>query len=72
MGSARQPTPAGQQLSQASTEDAMTQRRRTKADTVGNTTIINNNGGGGAQVASAGPSGGSSSMGLAALALRVS
>lgn len=71
IGSATQPTPSGQMLAQASTEDAVSQRRRSKADTVGNTTIINNNNGGGAQVASAGPSGGSSSTGLAALALRI-
>ena len=64
--------PAGVQLAQVSTADAVSQRRNTRG---GGTTIINNNNvqsGSGAQVASAAPAGGSSSMGLSALAIRLS
>ena len=63
--------PSGVQLAQASTADAVSQRRNTRG---GGTTIINNNNtqsGSGAQVASAAPAGGSSSMGLGALAIRL-
>jgi len=63
--------PTGVQLAQASNADAVSQRRNTRG---GGTTIINNNNnvsGSGTQVASADPAGGSNSMGLGALAIRL-